>query len=70
MQPLGFFDPLGYIEDAQKFERYRAVERKHGRIAMMAMAGGEFEPRSATILEGGGGIDTSNEEEELADVTI
>ncbi|GMI01965.1 hypothetical protein TrLO_g8147 [Triparma laevis f. longispina] len=39
MQPLGFFDPLGYIEDAQKFERYRAVERKHGRIAMMAMAG-------------------------------
>eukprot|EP00541_Cyclophora_tenuis_P009656 CAMPEP_0116542474 /NCGR_PEP_ID=MMETSP0397-20121206/1035_1 /TAXON_ID=216820 /ORGANISM="Cyclophora tenuis, Strain ECT3854" /LENGTH=209 /DNA_ID=CAMNT_0004066485 /DNA_START=24 /DNA_END=653 /DNA_ORIENTATION=+ len=37
--PLGFFDPLGYITDESKFERYRAVERKHGRIAMMAMLG-------------------------------
>eukprot|EP00547_Thalassionema_nitzschioides_P006373 CAMPEP_0194199118 /NCGR_PEP_ID=MMETSP0156-20130528/251_1 /TAXON_ID=33649 /ORGANISM="Thalassionema nitzschioides, Strain L26-B" /LENGTH=202 /DNA_ID=CAMNT_0038923969 /DNA_START=46 /DNA_END=654 /DNA_ORIENTATION=+ len=37
--PLGFFDPLGYITDEAKFERYRAVERKHGRIAMMAMLG-------------------------------
>jgi hypothetical protein len=37
--PLGFFDPLGYITDDEKFTRYRAVERKHGRIAMMAMLG-------------------------------
>jgi hypothetical protein len=37
--PLGFFDPLGYITDEEKFVRYRAVERKHGRIAMMAMLG-------------------------------
>lgn len=37
--PLGFFDPLGYITDDSKFLRYRAVERKHGRIAMMAMLG-------------------------------
>mmetsp|Transcript_12733 Transcript_12733/g.18274 ORF Transcript_12733/g.18274 Transcript_12733/m.18274 type:complete len:193 (+) Transcript_12733:49-627(+) len=37
--PLGFFDPLGYITDESKFERYRAVERKHGRVAMMAMLG-------------------------------
>mmetsp|Transcript_32121 Transcript_32121/g.36525 ORF Transcript_32121/g.36525 Transcript_32121/m.36525 type:complete len:203 (+) Transcript_32121:115-723(+) len=37
--PLGFFDPLGYITDEKKFERYRAVERKHGRIAMVAMLG-------------------------------
>mmetsp|Transcript_27361 Transcript_27361/g.63533 ORF Transcript_27361/g.63533 Transcript_27361/m.63533 type:complete len:204 (-) Transcript_27361:218-829(-) len=37
--PLGYFDPLGYITSEEKFERYRAVERKHGRIAMMAMAG-------------------------------
>ena len=37
--PLGFFDPLGYITDEDKFNRYRAVERKHGRIAMMAMLG-------------------------------
>ncbi|GMI04847.1 hypothetical protein TrRE_jg7424 [Triparma retinervis] len=39
MEPLGFFDPLGYIDSPETFERYRAVERKHGRIAMMAMAG-------------------------------
>ena len=37
--PLGFFDPLGYITDEETFVRYRAVERKHGRIAMMAMLG-------------------------------
>jgi len=37
--PLGYFDPLGYITDDDTFTRYRAVERKHGRIAMMAMAG-------------------------------
>mmetsp|Transcript_16766 Transcript_16766/g.20484 ORF Transcript_16766/g.20484 Transcript_16766/m.20484 type:complete len:213 (-) Transcript_16766:45-683(-) len=37
--PLGYFDPLGYIIDEEKFIRYRAVERKHGRIAMVAMLG-------------------------------
>lgn len=37
--PLGFFDPLGYITDDAKFARYRSVERKHGRIAMVAMLG-------------------------------
>ena len=37
--PLGYFDPLGYITDEDTFIRYRAVERKHGRIAMMAMLG-------------------------------
>lgn len=37
--PLGYFDPLGYITSEDKFVRYRAVERKHGRIAMMAFAG-------------------------------
>jgi len=37
--PLGYFDPLGYITDEATFIRYRAVERKHGRIAMMAMLG-------------------------------
>ena len=30
--PLGFFDPLGFMESQpQNFERRRAVERKHGR---------------------------------------
>merc|ERR1719411_578536 len=37
--PLGYFDPLGYITDEATFTRYRAVERKHGRIAMVAMLG-------------------------------
>lgn len=37
--PLGFFDPLGYITDNEKFARYRSVERKHGRVAMVAMLG-------------------------------
>jgi len=37
--PLGYFDPLGYIKDEATFTRYRAVERKHGRIAMVAMLG-------------------------------
>lgn len=37
--PLGYFDPLGFITDSDKFMRYRAVERKHGRIAMVAMLG-------------------------------
>jgi len=37
--PLGYFDPLGYITDEDKFIRYRAVERKHGRIAMVAFLG-------------------------------
>jgi len=37
--PLGYFDPLGYIKDEETFIRYRAVERKHGRVAMMAMLG-------------------------------
>merc|ERR1712071_430493 len=39
--PLGFFDPLGLLEDAdqEKFERLRFVEIKHGRISMLAFLG-------------------------------
>jgi hypothetical protein len=39
--PLGFFDPLGMLEaaDAQRFERLRYVELKHGRISMLAVIG-------------------------------
>ena len=34
--PLGFWDPLGFLENANKarFDRLREVETKHGRIAM------------------------------------
>ncbi|KAJ8607791.1 hypothetical protein CTAYLR_009240 [Chrysophaeum taylorii] len=39
--PLGFFDPLGLLADAdqEKFERLRYVEIKHGRISMLAVLG-------------------------------
>jgi hypothetical protein len=39
--PLGFFDPLGLVEDGNqaKFDRLRYVELKHGRISMLAVVG-------------------------------
>mmetsp|Transcript_11819 Transcript_11819/g.15441 ORF Transcript_11819/g.15441 Transcript_11819/m.15441 type:complete len:205 (+) Transcript_11819:73-687(+) len=39
--PLGFWDPLGLLKDADeaRFDRLRTVELKHGRIAMLAVLG-------------------------------
>nr|Q42395.1 RecName: Full=Fucoxanthin-chlorophyll a-c binding protein, chloroplastic; Short=FCP; Flags: Precursor [Trieres chinensis]CAA56944.1 fucoxanthin chlorophyll a/c protein [Trieres chinensis]CAA56945.1 fucoxanthin chlorophyl a/c protein [Trieres chinensis] len=39
--PLGFFDPLGMLADAdqERFDRLRYVEVKHGRIAHVAFLG-------------------------------
>lgn len=38
--PLGVYDPLGWLDtEPEAFERRRAVERKHGRVAMAAMVG-------------------------------
>merc|ERR1711933_344579 len=39
--PLGFFDPLGLLDDAdqERFARLRYVEIKHGRISMLAFLG-------------------------------
>lgn len=39
--PLGFFDPLGLLKDADeaRFQRLRDVEVKHGRISMLAVLG-------------------------------
>mmetsp|Transcript_21507 Transcript_21507/g.45354 ORF Transcript_21507/g.45354 Transcript_21507/m.45354 type:complete len:211 (+) Transcript_21507:75-707(+) len=37
--PLDLFDPLGLAEDTDSFARRRAVEIKHGRIAMAAVVG-------------------------------
>jgi len=38
--PLGYWDPLGLaVKQPGKFTRWRAVELKHGRIAMMACTG-------------------------------
>uniref|UniRef100_A0A7S2MEB6 Uncharacterized protein n=1 Tax=Helicotheca tamesis TaxID=374047 RepID=A0A7S2MEB6_9STRA len=39
-EPLGVYDPLGWLEsEPEAFERRRAVERKHGRVAMAAIVG-------------------------------
>ena len=39
--PLGFWDPLGLLDDADeaRFDRLRTVETKHGRISMLAILG-------------------------------
>ena len=39
--PLGFWDPLGLLKDAdqERFDRLRYVENKHGRISMLAVLG-------------------------------
>jgi len=39
--PLGFFDPLGMLNDAdqERFDRLRLVELKHGRVSMLAVVG-------------------------------
>jgi hypothetical protein len=39
--PLGFWDPLGLLADAdqERFDRLRLVEMKHGRIAQLAILG-------------------------------
>ena len=39
--PLGFFDPLGLLDEAGqgRFDRLRFVEIKHGRIAQLAFLG-------------------------------
>ena len=39
-EPLGVYDPLGWLNtQPESFERRRAVERKHGRVCMMALVG-------------------------------
>ena len=39
--PIGFFDPLGLLDDAdqERFDRLRYVELKHGRVSMLAVLG-------------------------------
>ena len=39
--PLGFWDPLGLLTNAdqERFDRLRTVETKHGRIAQLAILG-------------------------------
>lgn len=51
--PLGFWDPLNFSEDGdlEKFDRYRFVELKHGRVAMLAFLG-EVVTRAGIHLPG------------------
>ena len=51
--PLGFFDPLGLLADADqdRFDRLRYVEVKHGRIAMLAFLG-QITTRNGVHLPG------------------
>jgi len=39
--PLGFFDPIGLVENAdqRRFDRLRYIEIKHGRVCMLAFLG-------------------------------
>ena len=41
--PLGFFDPLGLMADADEetFNFFRDIETKHGRVSMLAVTGHE-----------------------------
>jgi len=52
-EPLGFFDPLGLLADAdqEKFDRLRYVEIKHGRISMLAFLG-QITTRAGVYLPG------------------
>jgi hypothetical protein len=52
-EPLGFYDPLGFLADAkvEDFERLRYVELKHGRISMLAFVGNLI-PRAGIYLPG------------------
>jgi len=52
-EPLGFYDPLGLLNDAdeERFNRLRNVEIKHGRIAMLAFVG-NLVPRAGLYFPG------------------
>merc|ERR1739844_206602 len=56
--PLGLFDPLGLLDDAdqERFDRLRYVEIKHGRISMLAFLG-QIVTRAGITLPGD--IDTA-----------
>nr|6LY5_T Chain T, FCPI-12 [Chaetoceros gracilis] len=56
--PLGFWDPLGLLDNAdqERFDRLRYVEIKHGRIAMLAVLGHITTSSGRTL---GGNIDFS-----------
>jgi hypothetical protein len=54
ISPLGFFDPLGFTNDAElrKVKRFREAEVMHGRVAMMATVGYLIGENTPTIAFG------------------
>jgi hypothetical protein len=65
--PLGFWDPLNFCEDEDKFKDFRAKELKHGRLAMMGavgllvqsvvqVPGMEGVPKGVTAITAGNGL--------------
>jgi hypothetical protein len=52
--PLGFFDPLGFSTkaDAATIAKYRESELKHGRVAMLAVAGVLIQERFHPFFNG------------------
>ena len=52
--PLGYFDPLGLSGTQERFDKFRAAEVKHGRVAMLAILG-SFAAHWATPLNAGAG---------------
>jgi len=50
INPLGFWDPVGFTTDEETFNDYRRKEIKHGRAAMMATIG--FVVQAYTVLPG------------------
>uniref|UniRef100_A0A7S2W207 Uncharacterized protein n=1 Tax=Rhizochromulina marina TaxID=1034831 RepID=A0A7S2W207_9STRA len=58
--PLGFYDPLGLLENADedRFDRLREVELKHGRISMLAVLGHVVTTSGARLP---GAIDTAGD---------
>ncbi|CAE7490122.1 FCPF [Symbiodinium pilosum] len=52
--PLGYFDPLGLSGTQERFDKFRASEVKHGRVAMLAIMG-SFAAHWATPLNAGAG---------------
>lgn len=39
LSPLGYWDPLNLATSEKLFDQFRAVELKHGRVAMLAVVG-------------------------------
>lgn len=60
LAPLGYWDPLGLATSEELFDKFRAVELKHGRVAMLAVVGYVVPEFYRFGYEFGGGVSTSS----------